>query len=130
LGWAEPADLPDVVHDADPGEPGVLGRDGDPAQILRQGHRAARPGEVRDVQPDLHARPSRGGVVFDATAGGREHSRTELIAEPTVPGTPEPTCGPQPRGGLQVHVRRGTHPSASTKTRRATRSPRCKSSST
>ena len=50
LGRADVADLPDVVHDADPVDAGFLGALGDLAELDAKLGRAAIPREVRDVQ--------------------------------------------------------------------------------
>ena len=50
LGRADMADLPDVVHDANPVDAGFLGALGDLAEPEAELGRAAIPCEVRDVQ--------------------------------------------------------------------------------
>ena len=84
LGRPEEADLPDVVHDADPREAGLLGRGRDPGQVPGEPARPVRLGEVRDVQTDLH----------DASSGGRR-----------------PTGAPRPRSTL-APIRRCRGPTA------------------
>jgi hypothetical protein len=52
LGGAE--DLPQVVHDADPVEAGLVGRGGHVGEHRPQPRRAVGPGEIGDVQTQFH----------------------------------------------------------------------------
>ena len=53
-----PADLEEVVHHADELETRIVRGAGDGRQVFTETGRAARPGEVRDLQSDLHANTS------------------------------------------------------------------------
>jgi hypothetical protein len=68
------ADLPDVVHHAHAVEARRLGRLGDLSQAGPELVRAARPGEVGDVQAELHARNLPDHVALPRR-GGRWHGR-------------------------------------------------------
>ena len=54
LRRADVADLPDVVHDADPVEAAVFRAPGDVGELEAELRGAAFPGEVRDVQTQFH----------------------------------------------------------------------------
>jgi hypothetical protein len=54
LRRADVRDLPEVVHDADSGEAGVLGIMGDADQRWCQCRRSAGPSEVGDMQAEFH----------------------------------------------------------------------------
>jgi hypothetical protein len=50
LGRPDVADLPHVIHDAQPIEAGLVRRRHDPGEVVAEGRRSARPGEIRNVQ--------------------------------------------------------------------------------
>ena len=56
--WPDHLDLEEVVHNAEPIEAGVIGRLSDGGQVVPQPGGAAGPGEIADVQTELHARSS------------------------------------------------------------------------
>ena len=83
LGRAEVPDLPDVVHHADPVETDVLRGGRDALEIARELGRPARPGEVTDVQAELHALlPST--AMHSTLARGRE-TQTSVIWTSMLP---------------------------------------------
>ena len=98
LGRADVADLPDVVHDADPVDAAVVGALGDVTELGAELGGPAFPGEVRDVQTQFHI--STLSPPPDCAANGRYGRRQRAVRYrhefELLPCTPEAGQPPRP----------------------------------